>query len=268
MNQQLCQQAYKNCQKYMPQIKEIPATAWQPINKGSTNQLWCYQNKVLRINKDDKCLLGVNRQLEREYLYQLQAFSWVPRILAYAPESTLLPAGAYLMPLYQEAQKVKKYFFTDLLATMMKIKPIELKEKNYYQLFTEYKKYLASCDWYEIDLLINEYHKLPKVKAGVTHHDLHQGNLVYDSENKTPIILDFEYFSYANPWFDWVGVHCKFNIKEEAIFPVIKPYTKLTQREFSQGLAQAKIVLSQLEKVWYKIYATKKDEFYQDVLNR
>ncbi|SEI37390.1 Choline/ethanolamine kinase [Allopseudospirillum japonicum] len=259
-SQQICTQVYENCQKYMPQIEKIPANAWQPMRKGSTNQLWCYQDKVLRINADDKYLLGVNRQLEREYLNQLKKFKWAPRILAYAPKSTCLPAGAYLMPLYQKARqnKIKTSFFIALLKALACVKPIEPQEKNYYQLFAEYKKYLPSYDWHEVDYLINEYHKLPKVNAAVTHHDLHQGNIMYDSEKNSLILLDFEYFSYANPWFDWVAVHSKFNIKKDAIFFALRSDIRLTQREFNQGLAQATLVLSQLEKVWYKIYMEKR----------
>lgn len=125
--QYLCTQVYQSCQKHMPQIKKIPVNAWQRINKGSTNQLWYYQNKVLRINTEDKYLVGVNRQLEKAYLDQLQLFDWAPKVLAYAPKSACLPAGAYLMPLYQETKKneIEEDFFINLLKTLADIKPIE-----------------------------------------------------------------------------------------------------------------------------------------------
>ncbi|MEH6825336.1 MAG: phosphotransferase [Motiliproteus sp.] len=230
---------------------------WQPIEgSGSTNALYrtqlSGQSLVLRLNGDDTQAFGVARQAEATVLAMIQGYPWAPQVLhndwqagwclmedhGVSPDS----GGAYNpAPALLEAVAQWQRIDTG---------PVS----DYPALFENYRGVLGGtrgCVWLTLLVRIKSVIRaLPEVPACLTHHDLHRGNLCVAGGRL--VVVDWEYATIGNPWFDAASLHRQLSIPGEAV-SALPAWRELEPSCFQEGLAMSLWLTEALECLWYEV---------------
>lgn len=255
------------------------AYVWEPFAKGSSNAIFLGRIKpskiephaktvVLRINALAKDTPGVCRDQEATILNWIQPYSWAPQIIKNEPNQ-----GWCLMNYYEHAAHTKGDSFeqfptqhqSQLLTAVNQLQCVETCSnhiQNYDTLLDDTYLPIANSKNDEqayrwIESIKNDLATLPKRPNCLVHHDLHLGNLVISNNTKMPdnrlilTILDWEYASVGNPWFDASCLSRYLSIPTQKIHE-LTVFSSLNKTIFESALKRANEMTGTLEKLWYR----------------
>jgi len=174
---------------------------------------------------------GVNHQREAQLLTHLQNRTWAPRLLLVKEAyGLLMPLVEGAHPLVSQLTPMQRQSLINLAIELWQT-PCPVSAQNYPQLLTGYWRLAGNKAATQplLKQLINESLSWPVSCYRLTHHDLHEGNLLLN--NKSWILLDWEYAALGNPWIDAVSLDrfMNFTMNEraqlEAALPPLTVYT-------------------------------------------
>ena len=253
----------------------LEAYEWTPFASGSCNEIFMGHphstldtTVILRLNAPEQLTPGVNRQREAFVLEIIQAYQWAPQILRNSPEQ-----GWCLMKYYANTLTVSADLNTNLpvpfhhlllnaIDELHAIDPTscsdsptdynDLLDKAYLQK-AETKQDTVALQW--LASIKEDISALPLLQQSLVHHDLHLGNLIISEQTarveKRLTILDWEYASIGNPWFDASCLSRYLGIPSDKIHS-LKRFKSMNSRSFELGLKRANQMTETLQALWYR----------------
>lgn len=240
---------------------------WGPLkhedSAGTSNLLFRggyeHERLVLRINVSEKRSFGVSRHLEAAVLAMIEGYDWAPKIVHNAWRE-----GWCLMKDYEGLGSTPTlgddYFNIQhqILCAVndwQSIPHLPAADYDYDALFRRYRRAVARFPIghtrsFCLDLLTqieSGLTELPEVPVCLTHHDLHPGNVCWS--HGQPIILDWEYGGFGNPWFDAQGLHSQFGVSP-AVIQNLSAFASLSNKDFISGLAEVQWIAEALGEIW------------------
>jgi thiamine kinase len=233
---------------------------WQPLSHtGTTNALWvgsCVGDEnpsvVLRISP--KALpLGASATREKKILTLLSLLP-TEDDLAQAVPMVAEDEGWLVMPYLESKRSNLRLEGQAILALVKALKSLppsndESLYLDYEGLWQAYRDDIHTQEHIQsLDQVVKAFNALPTLEPWCVHHDLHPGNCLY--RGNTPILIDWEYAGFGQPWADFYSLERYWKIPPLEIHQSLELGALMSATAFEEGMQRAKDWMQALETLW------------------